>query len=389
MPFNKQFEEKTTGLMKIQFLAKTLSPFFKSTGAVIANGVKQPDWTPGYSIAVQGMKGVLEEISKEPNVALVQELSSKATPVPRKAKLTEDHIKTKQSVIEFLRNSVEFESENATEIACIPGEWIDTNSPHPDYRNRIVYELHGGAYCVGSAGMYRRIHYLISKKAHCRVFGLNYRLAPQNPFPSAVIDAASGYLELKERYPDSKVALMGDSAGGGLVMATLLCLRDMKNEGTQLDMPVAAFCMSPCVDLTHSFPSFQSTTYDYLPLQVVDSRLGDRKHYYTSNENLKHPYVSPLFANSFEGIPPVLMTAGKVEKLFDEIDELSKKLPIARFEIYQSHIHVFQAFPIAEAAALSFDRAAEFFSQSFEGTPIDSRRIEYNFKGVEISSELS
>ncbi len=111
--------------------------------------------------------------------------------------------------------------------------------------------------------MYRKIQ---SRDANCRMFGLNYRLAPQNPFPCALVDAVCGYLELKKRYPDSKIVLQGDSAGGGLVIATLLCLRDIKKDGIEFDMPVGAFCMSPWVDLTHSFPSFQNGELDFLPL---------------------------------------------------------------------------------------------------------------------------
>jgi acetyl esterase/lipase len=248
--------------------------------------------------------------------------------------------------------------------------------------------LHGGAYCLGSAGMYRNIHDSMSRYTKARVFGLNYRLAPQYPFPCGLIDSVSGYLELRKRYPEASITLMGDSAGGGLVLATLLCLRDMKAKGWDIDMPKGAFCLSPWIDLTHSFPSFQlGDSNDYLPLGIVDSRLGDRKHYYTTNENLKNPYVSPLFAESFEGIPPVLLTVGSFEKLYDEVVELSNKLPSRQLEIYKSHVHVFQVFPMADAAELSLKRAAKFLDKCFQEKEIESLKIEYDFHGIKVSSE--
>jgi acetyl esterase/lipase len=154
----------------------------------------------------------------------------------------------------------------------------------------------------------------------------NYRLAPQNPYPCALIDVVSGYLHLLKTYPSSKIILAGDSAGGGLVLATLFVLRDMVEE-----LPAGAVCLSPWVDLSHSFPSFhENNIYDYLP-KMKDSRKGTRFQYYTSNENLMHSYVSPIWSDNFNDLPPFLIQVGGIEQLYDEVIELAKKLSSAPF----------------------------------------------------------
>ncbi|KAI8900574.1 Alpha/Beta hydrolase protein, partial [Globomyces pollinis-pini] len=185
----------------------------------------------------------------------------------------------------------------------------------------VIFSLHGGAYVLGSAQMQRPLAYRIVKASKSKVFSINYRLAPQNPFPCALIDAVSGYMFLLQNYDPSKIVLTGESAGGGLALATLMAIRDMG-----LPLPAGAYCISPWCDLTHSFSSYDlNDSLDFLPPRVPDPRLQDRIHYYTTNENLKDPFVSPYWSKNLAGLPPLLITCGGVEKLVDEIIAFGEK----------------------------------------------------------------
>lgn len=114
---------------------------------------------------------------------------------------------------------------------------------HPNaQKQKVVYFVHGGVFVMGSAASYRKMNYHISGFSGFKVFAANYRLAPQNPFPCALIDSLSGYMFLLEQYHPKEIILMGDSAGGNLVLGLLLVLRQMG-----MEMPLGAYCLSPWV----------------------------------------------------------------------------------------------------------------------------------------------
>ncbi|GAA6021002.1 hypothetical protein JCM11491_005960 [Sporobolomyces phaffii] len=222
----------------------------------------------------------------------------------------------------------------------------------------VCLYLHGGAYYMFSVETHRLLTIAVSRYCEARVFAINYRLAPETQFPGQLHDAVSAYLRLTVdlKIPPENIFFAGDSAGGGLVLATLMYLRD---EGYPL--PSGAILMSPWVDLTMSCESWTTNRpFDYLPnpraeddhFHPVKCLLGN-----SISEYLTHPYVSPLFGE-FAGLPPLLIQAGDAEVLRDEITLLAHKASLAgvkvEHEIFEDCVHVFQAFTFLEASRKSF-----------------------------------
>ncbi|CAO3595985.1 unnamed protein product [Absidia cylindrospora] len=241
----------------------------------------------------------------------------------------------------------------------------NNNSGVKKSTEKIILYLHGGAYCAMSAQTHRTLTHKISKSTGRRVFAINYRLAPETKFPGALYDAVQAFLYLidpteKYNFDPKRILVMGDSAGGGLALAMLLYLRDH-----DLPSPEGACLLSPWVDLSFSYPSWNSASlFDYLPnnpdkltgMNPQKLYLGDD----FSASMLKHPYVSPLFAEHFEHLPPIMIQSGGCESLRDEIDALYQKInqsntTFIHNEVYQDMVHVFQAFPLGKSVEEAID----------------------------------
>ncbi|KAG2190057.1 hypothetical protein INT46_007936 [Mucor plumbeus] len=227
----------------------------------------------------------------------------------------------------------------------------------PPCCEKIIFYLHGGAYCSMSAQTHRTLTHKISKSTRRRVLAVNYRLAPETKFPGALYDVVQSYLYLidpkeKHRLDPKNIIVMGDSAGGGLCLAMMLYLRDHG-----LPQPEGAVLISPWVDLTFSYPSWKDASlYDYLPSNPAELTAMNPAHLYLNDQDLvKHPYVSPIYADSFSNMPPMLIQSGGCESLRDEICDLTIKIKnskstMVHHEIYEDMVHVFQAFPFAKSS---------------------------------------
>jgi phosphinothricin tripeptide acetyl hydrolase len=221
-----------------------------------------------------------------------------------------------------------------------PGEWI---SPDGGGADAVVLYLHGGGYCIGSLDSHRGLGARIAVAAGCPVVTLDYRLAPEHPFPAAVEDAVGAYADLLALgvSPD-RLAVAGDSAGGGLTMATLLALR---SAGSPL--PAAAVCLSPWVDLTQEAASFAEV--GALDPMVSKSGLDLMAQAYLGETEPRAELASPLFAEDLAGLPPVLIEVGEREVLIDDATGLAERLGAAgvpvSLTVWPEMIHVFQAFP--------------------------------------------
>lgn len=212
-----------------------------------------------------------------------------------------------------------------------------------------------------SAETHRFLTISVSRYTESRVFGtspraalvllvltvaaINYRLAPETRFPGQLHDAVSSYLRLilDLKIPPENIVFAGDSAGGGLCLATLMYLRD---EGYPL--PSGGILMCPWVDLTMSCESWTTNApFDYLPQPGADDHLNPVQCL-LGEEGMKkwltHPYVSPLFGK-FEGLPPLLIQAGEAEVLRDEITLLAHKAALGgvrvEHEVFEDSVHVF------------------------------------------------
>jgi monoterpene epsilon-lactone hydrolase len=218
------------------------------------------------------------------------------------------------------------------------GEWI---RPQGAEVNKVLLYFHGGGYAVGSVNTHRSLLTKLALYSKINIFSFEYRLAPENPYPAAVEDAVMAYerLIVKGFSPD-KIAIGGDSAGGGLTLATLLYLRD-KNK----PLPACAICLSPWTDLTLSGESFSDRNVEE-PMLTKEAFPHWAKNYY-GLESAKNVYISPVFAEC-SGLPPIFIQVGSSEALlsdstrfYDHAKAAGVKIEI---EIYKGYFHVFQSF---------------------------------------------
>jgi monoterpene epsilon-lactone hydrolase len=205
---------------------------------------------------------------------------------------------------------------------------------------RVVLYLHGGGYVFGSPRTHRDLAWRIARACAAQLLVLEYRRAPEHPHPAAVEDAVSAYRWLLDSGTDhSCIAVMGDSAGGGLTLVLLQQLRDRK-----IPLPACAVCMSPWADLTCSGTSMKENSRKdpVLPPHLV---AGFARHY-APEKDLSLPSVSPLFGD-FSGLPPILIHVGTDEVLLDDsrrvAEKASKTGSAVELKIWPKMIHVVQA----------------------------------------------
>jgi acetyl esterase/lipase len=249
----------------------------------------------------------------------------------------------------------------ATEAGGVPAEWVSAPGADPD---RVLLYLHGGGYCIGSIATHRSLVARLSAASGARVLNVDYRLAPENPFPAAVDDGVAAYRWLLGEGADpSRVAIGGDSAGGGLTAATLLALRDAGER-----LPAAGVLLSPWTDLTFSGESHR-TRADEDPMVGVDG-LRLMADAYRGSEDAEHPLVSPLLAD-LTGLPALLIQVGTAEVLLDDATSLAKRAEAAdvavSLEVWDEMIHVFQAFaPLLPEAQQAIDRIGAYLRERWQ-----------------------
>lgn len=242
---------------------------------------------------------------------------------------------------------------SAAETGGVAGEWVRARGAGGP--TTILY-LHGGGYCTGAPRTHRAITGHFAAACRARVFAADYRLAPEHPYPAAVDDAVAacrGLLEAGTAPQDLVIA--GDSAGGGLSVATALRLRELGQP-----LPRALVLFSPFVDLTLSAigvepPGEVMLTRSWLR-QCTEAYLGGR--------DAREPLASPLLADLC-GLPPTLIQVGGDELLLGDARRLHERLQLAgvrvRLEEYPSRWHVFQANAgILADAGRAFESAARF-----------------------------
>lgn len=234
------------------------------------------------------------------------------------------------------------------------GEWVSVNRAH--MKKYVILHCHGGGYSTGSSIYARTLTSKLASSTSMDVLCFDYRLAPEHPYPAATEDAMKVWNHLMLLgYGARDVILTGDSAGGNLALSLVLKL---KEQGRLL--PRGLVLMSPWTDLTSSGKSFQ-TRAGVDP--VLDSAYIDRMvEAYAVGQNLKDPYVSPLFG-SFEGFPPTYIQVGENEILLSDSKRLHQAFVEAnvsvKMDIYKGMWHVFQMSPV-KAAKEAMDKNAEF-----------------------------
>ncbi|HEY1711192.1 MAG TPA: alpha/beta hydrolase [Rhizomicrobium sp.] len=229
------------------------------------------------------------------------------------------------------------EVEPAT-IGGVNGEWVRARRAR---RDAVLLYLHGGGYAIGSPQSHRSLTAQLSADTGLSVFAPDYRLAPEHPFPAAVDDAVAVYKSLLDSGIDAgNVAIAGDSAGGGLTIATLVAARDQG-----LPMPACAIAISPWCDLTQSGESHK-TRAGRDPI-VQQPAIGNMALAYAGSADPKTPLISPLFAD-LRGLPPLLLQVGSEETLYDDTTRLKARAEEAGVEVsaesWGGMIHVWHIF---------------------------------------------
>jgi len=207
-------------------------------------------------------------------------------------------------------------------------------------KKKVILFLHGGGFNAGSIKSHYALMGHLSRATGCAVLAIEYRLAPEFPFPAALEDAVQSYQWLlNHSYPSSHIFVAGSSAGGGLALS--LCLK-LKEEN--LPQPAAVICICPMVDLTLSSESLQSNKdTDWIKLERLSSAVKD----YCQHTELSNPLISPLFG-SLQGLPPLLIHTGASELLRDEAVALAKKaeqsgVPVT-LEVWPEMVHCWHLF---------------------------------------------
>jgi monoterpene epsilon-lactone hydrolase len=234
-------------------------------------------------------------------------------------------------------------------------EWIE---PPAAREGAAVLYFHGGGYVIGSPRSHRHLAAAIGRAARASVLLPDYRLAPEHPFPAAVDDAVAAYRWLLARgQAPARTVLAGDSAGGGLTVATLLALRERN-----LPLPAAGVCISPWVDLTFGGGSY-ATKAATNPI-VTREGVMEMARAYVGGGDPRAPLVSPLLAD-LSGLPPLLIQVGSEEVLLDDAVVLAERAKAAgvetSLEVWPDMIHVWHWFlPMLDEAQTAIDRIGDF-----------------------------
>jgi epsilon-lactone hydrolase len=231
----------------------------------------------------------------------------------------------------------------------------------------VVLYFHAGVYVMGDASLAADLASQVGRRTQAKVISVDYRLAPEHPYPAALDDALAGYEGLLDNgIAPSDIAFAGESAGGGLAVATLVNARDHG-----LPLPAATFAMSPYVDLTLAGTTME-TKREVDPLLNREA-LQSAVTAYTAGQDAALGLISPIFAD-LSGLPPLIIQAGTHEVLLDDAVRLAQQAITADVEVTLDVTpgvpHVFQAYhPILDEAAAALDRAGRLLSAHLAESP--------------------
>lgn len=243
----------------------------------------------------------------------------------------------------------------------VPVEWMSFREP----KDRIIMYLHGGAYVAGSLQSHRHLVSALSIACNAEAMAVDYRLAPEHPFPAALDDAMSAYLWLVKKHGSESVIIAGDSAGGGLAVALIAKLLE-----DQLAVPRAAVLLAPWVDLTGDSPTIVSVgTRDVI---LSKEMLTSSARMYAHTYPLDQPYISPINAQ-LSGFPETLIQVGTKDMLLNDSRILSQKLKQhgsqVAYEEWKGAMHVWQFFTyFLPESKKAISRIGEFVDKVFNST---------------------
>jgi len=272
-------------------------------------------------------------------------------------KTTDDNRLSYERIMATLPMDDDIETERVG-VNGVPAEWISAPESEDD---RVVLYLHGGGYLFGSVRTHRVMLAHLARAAKARVLALDYRLAPEIPFPAPVEDSVSAYRWLlSQGIAPEKMAIGGDSAGGGLTIAALVALRHVGEP-----MPAAGVCISAWADMEATGQSY--TTNAEADPSVSKERILNIAGVYMNGKDPRAPLASPIHAD-LTGLPPLLLQVGSIEVLLDDSTMLKSRAEEAgvsvEMEVWDDMPHVWHHYaPILPEARKAIGRIGEFVLQ--------------------------
>jgi len=294
-----------------------------------------------------------------------------------KSKSEKDHKNHKPFDIHTFRNDIEGFNKltrlleparkDITITDEILGEIFCFHAHSPEKTNRTILYLHGGGYVLGLKTQSNNYRYVIAELAaacQANVWAIEYRLAPEHPYPAAIEDTYAAYLALLDKGIDANdIFVMGDSAGGGLTLALLMKLRD---EGKPL--PKGAIPLSPWSDLLGTGESM--TTRAALDPLLAQFSLDEWASLSVNKERMNEPYISPFYGN-YEGLPPLMIVVGGREVLYDDSIRVAEKAKQAgvdvTLDINEEMFHIYPVFGgVFKEGKEAINRMANFIKKYSE-----------------------
>ena len=264
-----------------------------------------------------------------------------------------------ENVLESLPNVATGVSFKSEQIEHVPAEWIKNPDAEDD---AVVLYFHGGGFIAGSVDISRFFAAQFAQRIKTPFLLFEYGLAPEKPFPEAINDAISVYqwlVDVKGIAPN-RIAFFGESAGGGLVFATLVKLRERG-----LELPATAVCLSPWLDLTLTGESMitKAEKDPILSLEEMEFLVQQ----YVGNNNPENPLISPLYAD-LKGLPPIFIQVGTSEMILDDSLRIAKKAEEAgvdvTLDVWEDMPHVFSLFfQFTPESRDAIDRVCEYLSK--------------------------
>lgn len=300
--------------------SKLLKALAKASTTVTLSRKKRgplcPEWTWFFEMATEVLRHVTSE-------------AFTIKDIPKQRELYDSYHLPSHSLLKVWIEPSDFKSIN--------GRWFSPKVGHT--HQRVILYLHGGGYVLYSK-YHDNLMSWISHYTESRLFALDYPLAPESPFPAALDYAYSCYQAFLDRYADANnIILMGDSAGGGLVVSLLQRLRERG-----LEMPEKAILLSPWLDLTETGEAtLEQNAYDW-----IDGRMGQEwARLYSNGQDLSNPLISPLYAD-LKNFPELYVQYGSKEALASQIEKFIAKAlaegASIRSDNFKGMNHVFQYF---------------------------------------------
>lgn len=244
----------------------------------------------------------------------------------------------------------------------VKAEW--TSTPDADAANAILY-LHGGGYVLGSLDSHRHLVAEVGRASGARTLAVDYRLAPEHPFPAPVEDTVAAYRYLLgSGIKANRIAIAGDSAGGGLVVGAMLAIRE-----AGLPLPGCGWCISPWVDMEALGQSFTDRAAADPTVQKATIQM--MAQWYLGGANPRHPHAAPIHGD-LAGLPPLLIQVGSAETLLDDSVALARKAGAADvvvdLQIWPEMIHIWHLyFPMLGAGRRAIASGGSFVRDALRG----------------------